>query len=201
MVDIDQIKERYIGYDDVKIIELAKTGAKALRSEVVPLLVDEIKRRNLGVEIIDWIHAERRVLTDSELDNLKRKIKNCVCQECMRNRNLKGYQLTTRTGLVVTSHMSSRKLIVCEYCGRRKRKNSTIQSVLLGWISLIGLISYPFLIMEKIKHFYKEEELSDRLIEDLINNNIGTITLGHDTTEVLTELLRKHNTLKHSSIN
>ncbi len=201
MLELEKIRESYKTFDDVTLKKLARTGSKGLRPEVVPLLIEEIQIRGLESGLIDFVHADRRDLSDTELNQLKSKVKNCVCQECKRNRNLKAYRFETKIGIVLASHVTITKIIVCTDCGEYKRKQSALQSILLGWLSVVGFISYPLLVYGKIKEYYKEDELSDQLIEDLIRNNIGTITLGNESNQTLTDLISTYNGLEYSSIN
>ena len=44
-MDLEQIKKNYADFDDFKIEYLAKNGVSSLNSEVVQILVEEIKKR------------------------------------------------------------------------------------------------------------------------------------------------------------
>lgn len=201
MLNISEIQKNYQRYDDVKIRRLAESESRGLRKEVVAVLIEEIKQRGFELTLIDWIHAERRLLSDVEMKALKSKIKNLVCPICKRNKNLKAYQFETKTGIVVNSYSTEYKLIACQHCGNRKRNRSTIHSILLGWISPVSFIAYPLLLANKINIHINEDKLSDKLIEDFIKGNIGIITIENESTEILRKLILDYNSLEVSSMN
>lgn len=200
MLDLNEIRENYKRYDDIKIRRVAKSESRGLREEVVEILIEELHHRGFENSLIEWIQAERRILSPSELQNLKAKVKNSVCTCCQRNRNLRGYHFVTKTGIVASTHTTEYKLILCKDCGDQKRMRSTIHSIALGWISPVSLISYPFLLAEKIKIHLKEDSLSEKIIERFITGNIGTITTNNESTEIFKKLLEAQNTLYESSI-
>lgn len=200
MLDSNEIRENYKMFDDVKILKLAESECRGLREETVEILIHELKSRGFEKPIIDWIHAERRILSMSELQELKRKVKNSVCTFCKRNRNLRGYHFETKTGIVVNSHTTEYKLIICKDCGNQKRRRSTIHSIALGWLSPVSFIAYPFLLANKIKIYLKEDTLSEQIIESFIKGNIGTITIKNESIEIFRKLLEAQNKAYISSI-
>jgi hypothetical protein len=52
-MDLEQIKKNYAEFDDFKIEHLAKNEVGGLNPDVVPILVDEIKRRGLDINLIN----------------------------------------------------------------------------------------------------------------------------------------------------
>jgi len=193
MLDFNEIKKNYERFDDTKILRIAEKESKGLRDEVIPILLEEIEKRKLGVGLIHWIKAERRKLSTSELRALRAKVRNCLCENCKKNRKLKGYKFDTMIGLLIMRVVTNYQLIVCEECGKKKRTESTILTVFLGWLSVRGFISYPFFVADKIKSYYKEEQQSEQLIDEFINDHIGKITLGKDEQEVIQKLLKDYH--------
>lgn len=61
MHEPSKIKKNYESYDDERIKRIASEGARGLREEVVPLLIAEIEKRNLGDELIKWITSVQNV--------------------------------------------------------------------------------------------------------------------------------------------
>ncbi len=73
-IDLEQIKQNYSVFEDYKIEHLAKNEAGSLEPEVIPILVDEIKKRNLDVDLIKGIEAQTKELTEKEIQEIKLKI-------------------------------------------------------------------------------------------------------------------------------
>ncbi|MEO1258705.1 MAG: hypothetical protein AAFZ15_07900 [Bacteroidota bacterium] len=199
MLDQNELKKNYRRYDDNQIRRIAKNDAKALRDEAVPILIQEIKKRNLGEHLIRWINAERRKLTKSEMDSLKRKVKGSTCESCHNYGQLKGYKFTSITGLLVTTNISSYELIICEKCGKKRRRNSAIWTAFFGWWSAMGFFSTPFELMDKITAFFQEEKQSEEIIESFIRNNLRIITAGQDSQAIIQKTLKKFNNFNGKS--
>lgn len=196
MLEASEIKKNYERFDNQRIKRIAKNDAKGLRVETVPILIEEIKKRNLGNHLIKWINAERRKLSKSELESLKRKVKESTCENCKQNRKLKGFEFSTMTGILIDEIVSDYRLIFCEKCGKKKRRNSAIWTSIFGWWSVRGIISMPFVLIDKIKASIQEEKQSEEIIESFITENIGTITIGNDSKEVIQKLLKEFNKIE-----
>lgn len=193
MIETNDIRKNYERLDNHQIIKLAKNDSKGLRNEVVPILIEEIRKRNLGVELIEWINAERRQLTKYEFEELKRKVKQSQCTNCKRKQNLKGYEFRTQVGVLIDNFVSDYKLILCEKCGNKKRINSGLITAIFGWWSVAGFVSTPFVLINKIKASKKSYEQSEEIIESFIQSNIGIITLEKESQQVIQELLKEFN--------
>lgn len=196
MLDINEIRKNYERFDDTQIRIIAKQDAKGLREDVIPILIEEIKKRNLGNHLIRRITVERRKLSKSEYESLKRKVKESICKNCKKNRRLKGYKFTTITGILIDENISEYELIICGECGRKLRRKSAIWTILFGWWSLGGLLSTPFILINKIKASIQEDKQSEQIIKSFIESNIGAITIGEDSKEVIQKLLIAFNQLE-----
>jgi len=196
MVEVNEIRKNYERFDDTRIRSIAKNDVKGLREEVIPILIEEIKKRNLDDGLIEWINAESRKLSKSELGTLKRKVKQSICESCKENRQLKGYEFTTTIGMLIATITSDYKLILCEKCGRERRRASAFWTAILGWFSARGLILTPFALISKIKASIQEDKQSEQIIESFIKTNIGKITIEKDSEEVIQKLLKEFNGLE-----
>jgi len=194
-MDIDEIRENYKRFENDRIKRIAKNDARSLKQDSVPVLIEEIKKRGLSNRLIDWVNAERRRLSAEELADLKMKTKKCKCQLCKKNTDLKGFKFMASTGIIIDHSTYCYKLIVCAKCGRKKQKSALISTMVFGWWSLYGLLCTPIIIFNTIKAQFQKDVRSEKLIEDFIKSNIGHITLGKETKEVLEELIKRFNTL------
>jgi len=75
-MDIEQIKKNYENFDDSKIEILAKNEAGSLEPEVIPILVNEIKKRNLDIDLIKGIESQTKELTEKEIQETKLKLES-----------------------------------------------------------------------------------------------------------------------------
>ena len=195
MIEIDQIKENYKNFNDRKIEDIAKTQAKDIREDVVPVLFTEIERRGLGPELINWVKAERRVLSPVELDRMKEKIRWLPCPACGRKGSrLEGIVIRTVVGFIIGADYETAQRIACEDCRNRMLRNAVLKTVFLGWWGLPeGFFYTPYALIRSAGDIFKRDRDSEKIMEDFIQTNIGLITLGHDKEEVISVLVVKFN--------
>lgn len=197
MIDINEIKTNYAAFDDAKIKRLAKKESKGLRDDVVPILLEEIKKRELDHNLIEWVKAERRILSGHELDVLKQKVKTSTCTICNLNKNLYGIKYSTIISFFIGYTTTHYEQIICTSCGSKQKQQSAIKTLFLGWWSPSGFFTTPFILIQKLIGLFRGQNLSDELIEAFIKNNIGTITLKNDSQEIIQQLLGRYNKIEH----
>lgn len=195
MLEVSEIKKNYKRYDDNRIVRIAKNESKGLRDDVIPILIEEIKRRKLGENLIEWINAERRILSKNELEELKAKIKACICTDCGEKSNLKGYKIKTIISYLFNASITDRTLIICEDCGSTRKFNSGFWTAIFGWWSIKGLFSTPFILYDKVKSSIFEDQQSEEIIESLIKNNTGAITISKGQKPTIQHLIIAFNRL------
>ena len=159
-----------------------------------------IKKRNLDDKIIDWIRAENRELTEFEFIDLLTKVRSNVCSICDQDDQiLKRFAFTTLIGAFFTTISEDHLYIACERCGRQKRKESFRTTLMLGWWSIKGFFTIPFILFDKFKNAQNEDELSERILRQFILENIGSITLAGDSKEFVRKLMADLNKLNTES--
>ena len=72
MFSVEEIRENYKRLSNAEIEKLAREESKTLRREVLSVLKDEIKLRNLNVDLISWVDAETNTFTGVEKTTLIR---------------------------------------------------------------------------------------------------------------------------------
>ncbi len=199
MIDLNDIKKNYAAFNDAKITHLAKKGSKGLRADVVPILIEEVKKRKLSDHLIQWINAERRTLSDSELQILKQKVKNSTCTICNQNTHLEGIKYTTIVSFLFGYTLTNHLKIVCSSCGTIEKQHSAITTLFLGWWSPSGFFNTLFALFDKVISVFRGLNKSNELIELYIMNNIGVITLENDSEEIIQQLLNKYNEIVNGS--
>jgi RNase P subunit RPR2 len=192
MLTKEELIENYQKFDDEKIVILAKNESKSLMEEVIPILENEILKRNLDKKLIDWIKLERNFYKGFELETLKNKIKSSTCTECQQQKDvIKGYHIHFRSFMDTTFDA---KIIVCKSCGQKLRIQSYLKTATLGWLSLRGLLSVPIYFIGELFSSFSREKTSETIIESFIYNNTGLIReYGFDRIE---DLIAESNKLQ-----
>lgn len=192
--DLDHIRRAYQGYQDEKIIKIAKAESRGLRNEVVPILIAEIEARQLNSNLKDYVFANRRRLSKLEKEVLIGKVKGSTCSLCKKNRDLAGYRIVSITGLIVDTISIEQNLIVCEACGIERYRRASRHTMMLGWWSLLGIIQTSGEVLDKTKRFIRGREVSqDQIIGDFLNEYLVPITLSNDDAKVIDGLVGKYN--------
>jgi hypothetical protein len=195
MWTVDEIKKSYKNFDDSKIKELA-LNPKGLRKEIVPILNEEIKNRNLDIELIKWVNYETNTFEGIEKRNLIEKIRKSKCSLCSINSNLSGYKFNTIISALIIVTDKTENQIICNDCAKSNRLKSMSTTFFLGWWSKRGIISTPFtLISDLIKIFRKESE-SKEIFDEFIANNTGVLRVILEKENSLNEILAKFNNPK-----
>ncbi|MDR0438047.1 MAG: hypothetical protein LBH22_07095 [Bacteroidales bacterium] len=105
-MDLEQIKKNYANFDDLKIEHLAKNEVGGLNPDVIAILIDEIKKRGLDINLMNGIEAQTKELTEIEVNELKSKIINLPCPDCgQRSFPLSGsFIRTVKSFIIFTSY-------------------------------------------------------------------------------------------------
>lgn len=189
MLTPQELSEIYKDFDNEKIINLARFESKKLTDTAIPILKNEISKRQLDQKLIDWINLERNFFKGSELEILKTKIKHSKCSNCkIKNNNIKGFYIHNCS---LTHNPREANLILCEECGKKFRNKNYIISATLGWVSPKGFIKVPFYFLEELFDIPFRKKQSERILNEFIFENTGSIRhLGIDKIEQITE---EHN--------
>jgi hypothetical protein len=188
MWSVEEIRNNYKNFDDSKIKELAQ-NPKGLRKEIVPILNEEIKKRNLDINLIEWVNYETNTFEGIEKRNLIDKIRKSKCSLCLTNSKLSGYKFNTLISALIVIKNKTEIQIICSDCAKKKKIKSMTKTFFLGWWSKKGMFSTPlYLIIDLINIFRKEAE-SKEIIEEFISDNTGLLrkilAKGNDLNEIL----------------
>jgi hypothetical protein len=176
MWTVEEIRKNYRNFDDGKIKEIA-LNPKGLRKEIIPILNEEIRNRNLDIQLIEWVNYETNKFEGLEKQNLLEKIAKLKCSLCLVNSNLHAYRFNTIISALVTITDKTENLIICDQCAKSKRLNTMLKTFFLGWWSKRGIIAKPFtLISDLIKIFRKKSE-SKEILDEFIENNTGILRI------------------------
>lgn len=194
-IDLEQIKRNYADFEDFKIEHLAKKEAAGLEPDVIPILIDEIKKRGLDPDLIKGIEAQTKELTESELNELKSKIVNLPCPDCgAKNTPLIGTLIRTVKSFIVLTSYKKAPVITCMACADKRRKNAMISTFLLGWWGIpFGIFRTPIALIQTLIDKNKRGEISDGILTVFAVENIGEIKTNWDKETELVDYVRHVN--------
>jgi hypothetical protein len=194
-IDIEQIKKNYADFEDYKIEHLAKNEAAGLEPDVIPILIEEIKKRGLDPDLIKGIEAQTKELTESELTELKSKIANLPCPDCgAKNTPLIGTLIRNVKSFIVLTSYKKVPVITCETCANKRRKNAMISTFLLGWWGIpFGIFRTPIALIQTLIDKNKRVEISDGILTVFAVENIGEIKTNWDKETELVDYVRHVN--------
>ena len=173
MLTTQELSESYKNFNDQKIVSLAMNESKSLREEAIPILENEIRRRNLDENLLKWIKLERNFFEGSELQNLKHLIKNSECSECGKKfNNIQGFHIHYLSAL--DSSFDS-NVIICETCGKKLRKKSYLKTATLGFLSFRGIVNVPLYFIGELIASFSRKKTSEKIIDEFIFVNTGLI--------------------------
>lgn len=194
-IDIEQIKKNYANFEDYKIEHLAKNEVAGLEPDVIPILIEEIKKRGLDPNLIKGIEAQTKELTESELTELKSKIANLPCPDCgAKNTPLIGTLIRTVKSFIVLTSYKKVPVITCETCANKRRKNAMITTFLLGWWGIpFGIFRTPIALIQTLFDKNKRVEISDGILTVFAVESIGEIKTNWDKEAELVDFIRHVN--------
>ena len=189
MLTKEELTESYQNFDDGKIVNLAMNESKSLREDAIPILENEIIKRNLDKNLLSWIKLERNFFKGNELQILKKTIQNSECSECGKTRNnIRGFNIHY---LSAFDSNCDYNVIICESCGKHLRNKSYLKTATLGFLSFRGILTVPFYFIGELIASFSRNKKSEQIIEEFIFQNTGLIReYGNDGVH---DLIAQHN--------
>ncbi len=196
MIPINEIKITFKEYSDSKIEYIAKHESNELRKEVLPILENEIILRGLDKDLISWFKAETNPFSEMEKASIINKIQHLNCSKCSSKiEKLYGFEINTITAFIFIFRDSSEKKILCRRCGNLEKSKSMFSTFFLGWWSRTGIISTPYtLIKDVINLMLYKEKISNKILNDIVEDNVGVLRIEGCGLEELNNLVLLHNT-------
>jgi thymidine kinase len=192
MIPIEEIRKNYEKYDDATILKII-SGAKGLRKEVVTLLNDEIKKRNLGIGLIEFVAIETNFYEGDERVLLINEIKNSVCTHCNNESELYGYTFNTIRSYLIWYDHEQKLQIICSTCAKSLRLKSMLTTLALGWWSRPGLLGTPATLISDLIEIFRKEKYSQQVIDHFIDENTGSIRRMEKSKGSLTTIIKRFN--------
>ena len=194
-MDLEQIRKNYADFDDFKIEHLAKNEVSGLNPEVVSILIDEIKKRGLDINLISGIEAQTKELTEIEVNELKSKVINLPCPDCgEKSGQLMGSIIRTVKSFIVFTSYKKGPIIACQSCLDKRRKSAMSTTFLWGWWGIpFGVFRTLITLIANLKDNKKRNAISEEIIFSFVINNIGELRTNWDKESELVDFVRHTN--------
>lgn len=189
MLTPKEIRNNYRNFDNWKIKELGR-DAGTLRKDIIPILNEEIIRRNLGEDLLIWVGLESNILVGLERENLIRTIRNEKCTECLAQGHLGGYEFTTIVSYFIGFDIKTERLIICKSCANAKRRDSITKTLLLGWWSKNGLLSTPIELVSALMRMWRHEKEDQEILALFIDGRTGKIRQSLERNKLFASIKR-----------
>lgn len=196
MYSIQEIRENYKEFSDSKIITIAQNESKGLRKEVVGILIDELKKRNLSERLVYWVQTETNTFEGIERDLLVKKIQQLHCPNCEKKVDrLYGFEINQVVSVVLFAYITQHKKVMCSSCGKNAKFIAILITFFAGWWSRRGIFLTPWIVVRDSFNFLIIPKISRKIIHELIDENTGHFRRNGTENEVLVELLKSRNNI------
>lgn len=179
---------------DSQIEKIALFESKSLRKEVLTILRNEIKGRKLNSDLCNWVNAETKTFTKTEIIELKNKVSNLHCPNCQKEiGKLYGFEINKIISFLIYSNETNQEKILCKKCGNKEKVISIIQNLFLGWWSRNGIFTTPYLLIKDLINLFHSEKISNRILSKIIKKNTGYFRMNGTETEILNDFILRYN--------
>lgn len=194
MYSVDEIRENYKSFSDSKIENIAKNESKGLRKDVLGILKDEIKKRNLDKNLISWVETETKSFDGIERDSLKTKIQNLNCPKCSEKKDrLYGFEINQIVSVILFTNDTRNEKILCLSCGKKAKLKAILITFFTGWWSRRGILLTPWIVIKDSFNFLFINKISDKIINRLIDENTGHFRRKGTENGTLNRLIKRRN--------
>ncbi len=191
--DLKDIADHYAKKTDSDLIHIATQNAKGLRPGVLEIIENELRKRNLDLNILEGVKAQNRQYTIEEINDLSNKLRDLACPLCgNKTSKLNGTIMHTAKSFIFFSSFRKEPIIGCPDCLDKKNNDSILSTALLGWWGIpFGLFKTPFYIYDNIKSKKQNRisEPNDALLGFTLEN-IGEIETYKDDKEKLSKVIQ-----------
>jgi hypothetical protein len=191
--DLKDIAKNYSKKTDSELIHIATQKASGLRPGVIEIIEDELKKRNLNLNILDGVKAQNKEYSIEEITELSKKLRDLPCPLCgNKTSKLNGTVMHTVKSFVLFSTFRQEPIIGCPDCLDKKNQESITSTAILGWWGFpSGLLKTPLYIYNNIKSKKQNRILEPN--ETLLSftlENIGQIESYKDDVEKLKKIIK-----------
>lgn len=153
--DLTKIRMHYSTLSDNKLIDLV-IDFKKIEETYLPLIIEELKKRNIEIEIFEIIKLSKSNFSEFEIQNILSICLNNICPDCNQFKELNLHKISI---VEYTSPSGVYKYFCCKSCYKKQTLNAMLKTASTGWLSWFGFIFVPYSLMYNIYQlvFYKHE--------------------------------------------
>ena len=195
-MNIEEIKKHYQTLDDFKLEQIAMQDAGNLEPEVLEVLKDEIKRRNLNSGLLDSVEVQSNSVDEADLMRYCELLMNQVCPVCQTNRSKLNVTLVGQaTSFIIMTSYNKDLKIACADCLDQMHSKANLKSGVFGWWG------FPWGPVQTVRSFMfnakmKKQNHADYpndLVKGFVLNNYGVFAAAKDNPQVIVNLIRNTN--------
>jgi len=192
-MDLREIEKNYARMSDSRLIEVITTNAQGIQPEVVSIIENEIKKRNLDPGLLNGLIAQNEQHSIENIYHYAELLRNCPCPICNNTRDkLNGTIYHSIKSIIVMSITETRWIIACPDCLDKQNRKAIVSCSLLGWWGIPwGILKTPVYIYRNLK-VKGENRVSDPngSLLSFTADNIGQIKAFENNPEKLKNVIK-----------
>ncbi|PWS29406.1 hypothetical protein DHW03_06200 [Pedobacter yonginense] len=191
-MDIKDIEKTYEQMSDSELIRITTTSAQGLRPEVFGIIENEIKKRNLDLNILNGALAQNMEYSIEEIEHYSQFLRNLPCPICNNEtEKLNGTSSHKVKSFIFVTVSETEPTIACPNCLDKTNNSAIISTALFGWWGIPwGIFKTPIYIYRNFRD--KKENRIDSSNKTLLSftlSNIGKIEAYKDDKGKLQEII------------
>ncbi|MNI30233.1 hypothetical protein D3C73_840740 [compost metagenome] len=192
-MELREIEKNYERMSDNRLIEVITTNAQGIQPEVVSIIENEIKKRNLDPDLLNSLIAQNEQHSIEDIYHYAELLRNCPCPICNNTRDkLNGTIYHSIKSIIVMSITETRWIIACPDCLDKQNRKAIVSCSLLGWWGIPwGILKTPVYIYRNLK-VKGENRISDPNgpLLSFTADNIGQIKAFENNPEKLKNVIK-----------
>lgn len=192
-MELREIEKNYERMSDNRLIEVITTNAQGIQPEVVSIIENEIKKRNLDPDLLNSLIAQNEQHSIEDIYHYAELLRNCPCPICNNTRDkLNGTIYHSIKSIIVMSITETRWIIACPDCLDKQNRKAIVSCSLLGWWGIPwGILKTPVYIYRNLK-VKGENRISDPNgpLLSFTAGNIGQIKAFENNPEKLKNVIK-----------
>ncbi|APU97909.1 hypothetical protein BV902_17515 [Sphingobacterium sp. B29] len=192
-MELREIEKNYERMSDNRLIEVITTNAQGIQPEVVSIIENEIKKRNLDPDLLNSLIAQNEQHSIEDIYHYAELLRNCPCPICNNTRDkLNGTIYHSIKSIIVMSITETRWVIACPDCLDKQNRKAIVSCSLLGWWGIPwGILKTPVYIYRNLK-VKGENRISDPNgpLLSFTADNIGQIKAFENNPEKLKNVIK-----------
>jgi len=192
-MELREIEKNYERMSDNRLIEVITTNAQGIQPEVVSIIENEIKKRNLDPDLLNSLIAQNEQHSIEDIYHYAELLRNCPCPICNNSRDkLNGTIYHSIKSIIVMSITETRWVIACPDCLDKQNRKAIVSCSLLGWWGIPwGILKTPVYIYRNLK-VKGENRISDPNgpLLSFTADNIGQIKAFENNPEKLKNVIK-----------